>query len=106
MKWPLQFFTFLIILFGVINPTFAENLSIDTDAPSLNRDRAMTLPSIASKEDLLSMKTWLESAGINCSNDSVLYMAIHLAMGINHPLTNTTNITMSGGRDFRLGMSF
>lgn len=86
-------------LLGAWRPTFAEDFS-------LNRDRPLTFPSIASKMDLLRMQQWLETAGISYVHESLVYGVFHLGMGVSYPVSLRSNITVSGGKTIQLGMSF
>lgn len=93
------FFISFVALFGVSRPAFAENFS-------LNRDRPLSFPSIASKSDLVRMGRWLEGTGMSHAHDSFVYDLFHLGMGVSYPVSPSSNITVSGGQTFLLGMSF
>jgi len=52
------------------------------------------------------MGHWLEDAGVSCVDDSFVYGLFHLGMGVSYPVSQNSNITVSGGQTFHFGMSF
>ncbi len=76
------------------------------DQDILNRDNLPTAARVASNQDVARMKAWLDRAGVNTQDDSVVYNLLHFGVGVNYPMSDDLNLTVSGGSKLRFGVAF